>query len=224
MAKARCRITVGREANANTAKRSTACARKRPSTSSWCRSIRIVIPGRPDSGLLPFIQPGDGGTARRRRSPRADLQFPPLLHDQRRQSHARRPRRPYDPALRTARPLSGGAGRAGQKPELERVLESDLDAERQDRHQQQRRLLDRLHRRELRLSRGDYARASDLAGPRGLHSRVAALSWPPARACPRTSAPKCSAGACARTSSPTPAAGRTSSTSARRGGWSPTMS
>ena len=61
-------------------------------------------------------------------------------------------------------------------------------AQRQDRHEQQRRLLDRLHRRELGLSRGAMRGTRSASGrTTSTTRRASCTSWPTTRACRRRS-------------------------------------
>ena len=105
------------------------------------------------------------------------------------------------------------------------VMKPDPIPERQDRHQQQRRLLDRLHRRQLRLRRRRLRHPrAHLAGPRRLRAGLPLL--PAARPAGAGGAARrrWRRGGSARTSSSTPATGRTSCTCARRGAWSASSS
>ena len=74
--------------------------------------------------------------------------------------------------LRAARAVSARPSRrrSAVRSPINDVMKADIASERQDRHEQQRRLLHRLHRRQLRLPEGSYAtRARDPAGARRLH-------------------------------------------------------
>ena len=217
MARAGVSYTVGREANACTARRSTAsrCA----ATHQFDLPVDpYVTPGRPG-------QRAAAGDRQRRRSASTATATSRVQAYNFRMCLTRTPdnripferpagydRREYE---LLARYLAGRLGRG--------VPQVRPDPWRQDRHEQQRRLLHRLHRPQLRLPRGRLRRArAHLPGPRdlpaGLHV-VPGQRPGGAAGDPRATGPR---GAWRRTSSPTPAAGRTSSTCARRGGWSAT--
>ena len=155
--------------------RSPASASRRRCTSSAPRSLRTTPSGR----LLPEVMPRTAGSGRRRGQARPGLQLPPL-HDAnarptacRSRSRAATTRHATSCWRATCPPFEQALGRPLA---INDVMKAGPPAERQDRHQQQRRLLDRLHRRQLRLSRGQLRRArADPAGARRLHPGLSLL-------------------------------------------------
>ena len=214
--------TVGREANAQYGETLNGMRAETPKHQFTVPVDPYVKPGDPASGLLPFVQPGDGGQPGRRGSPRAGLQFPALLHEDSRPTVSRTGRRRS--TTRRGMNCWRATSRRSSPPAANRSSSEfwnpDLDAQRQDRHQQQRRFLHRLHRRQLRLPGGDYAaRRARIWQAHEDYIRASSISWPPARACPRPCGPKCRSGGRPRTSSSPPPAGRISSMCAKRGAW-----
>ena len=231
-----------RRRSASSASRSPASAIARRSISSRCGSVRTDDERQADAGDLA----GEEGAVRERRQEGAGLQLP-RLHDEAageprgvpeaRRLRARALRAAGEDARRDGQDQAGGRGRASAcaapcagggrrsdvSPEAAVVArgrdEAGSHPERQDRHEQQRRVLDRLHRRQLRLSGGQLRRRARRSGRRtSTTSRASSTSSRTIRGCPRRCTTRWRRGASARTSSPTPATGRISSTSARRAG------
>ena len=166
MAKAGVSYTVGREANSRYDETLDGVRAKTPKHQFTVAVDPYRRPGDPASGLLPFIQSGDGGKpGEGDRSVQAyNFRLCYTQNPANRLPHQKPPK--YDPAKYEllARYLEALVA-AGQEASAQGVLEPDLDAQWQDRHQQQRRVLDRFHRRELRLPGRRLCHArKDLAG------------------------------------------------------------
>ncbi len=156
------------------------CASGRPSTSSWWTFRRATGAGK----LLPEISDGAPEPPGIGRPARADLQLPHVL-----QRGSGKPG-----AVCQAGGLRSGALRAAgqvdrrahRTPKAQRAAAGHAavhrpHSQRQGRHQQQRRFLHRLHRRQAGTTRTPaYARArGDLAGAQGVHA--GAVLFPGAR-------------------------------------------
>ena len=154
MAKAGVQYHVGREANSVYRETLNGVRAKTPKHQFIVHVDPYVRPGDPSSGLLPFVQRGSGGK--------------PGTGDDRVQAYNYR----FCFTTNDAEPAARGAAaqlrsaqyellaryvealvKTGKTPQLSQFWHPIWLPNRQDRHQQQRRVLDRLHRRELRVSR-----------------------------------------------------------------------
>ena len=175
MAKAGVSYTVGREANAKYNETLNGIRAETPKHQFTVPVDPYLKPGDPGSGLLPFIQPGDGGTPGRGRRARPGLQFPPLLHAGPRQPAAAPSAAQVRPGqIRTSGALPRSARRcAGSTPELKAFWNPIWMPNRKTDINNNGGFSTRLHRRQLRLPRRRLRHPrADLAGARGLRSRL----------------------------------------------------
>ncbi len=185
--------------------------------------FRVDIPARGTDGrLLPEISPdppGAPGSADRKVQA---YNFRMILsHDPANQVAYPKPAAYDAGTVRAARALPGGDhGETGPRPALRRGGLGHRHPQPEGGHEQQRRLLHRLHRQIVGLSqRLLRAPRGDLEGPRGVHQGLLLVPGARSARAGRRCARKPTSGDSPGTNSPITATGPTSSTSARRAAW-----